>query len=58
MKSAFLIAFYVGIICIVYPIVAMIYFQTVEDVFVFNLIVGVLVTVFAKVVLNKKFANH
>lgn len=58
MKSAFLGSYYLGIIITIFPIVAMLYFQTIEQVFVFNLVVGIVLTVFSKIMLQTKFKKE
>ncbi|MGW9102928.1 hypothetical protein ACWGPZ_30010 [Priestia megaterium] len=58
MKSAFLGSYYLGIIITILPIVAMLYFQTIEQVFVFNLVVGIVLTVFSKIMLQTKFKKE
>lgn len=58
MKSAFLGSYYLGIIITILPIVAMLYFQTIEQVFIFNLVVGIVLTVFSKIMLQTKFKKE
>lgn len=53
MKIVFNLAFYIGLLTIIFPIVAMLYFQTVEQIFVITLIIGIGTTIFTKL-LSKK----